>query len=745
MYRYKNFNESGNRAITARVEIAGKMGHITVGTEHILMGILSAGKSDCADLLVQNGINFACVYNRVINLLGRGKQTPLTGEDLSNNALSVLKNAYALSMKNGRPQATANDILLNILKNNECLACRIISAMADNVPQIVRKNEKLCRTRNVEVAKNIVQLKNLEKYSKNLTRMAKSHPFDPCIERENEINSLIEVILRRRKNNPCLVGLAGVGKTAIVEGLANLIASGDVPVAMRNKTIYSLDMGHLLAGTKYRGDFEERLKTIIEEAGGNRDVILFIDEVHTITSAGGAEGAIDAANLMKPALSRGQIQIIGATTEDEYRRVIEKDSALERRFSPIEVKEPTQGQTVAILEGVQPKYESFHGITIEHRALEKTVALAAKYIHNRYFPDKAIDILDQSCASVKLAGGTVLTREDVSHTVSKKIGVSIDKIKRDEQRQYLSLESRLSQYIIGQQQAVKAVAAALKRWRAGLKDEEGAIATFLFTGPTGTGKTRCCSAMAQVLFGNEKSLVRIDCTEYTEKTDVKKLTGSPPGYVGYEEGGILEKYLEHNSHCIVLFDEIEKAHPDLYHLLLQIMDRGFVTTGKGKKISFRNAVIVMTSNMGSGLINEKNLYMGFGKKTEDKNYKTEMLDNALKAHFSPEFIGRIDHIVPFEKLSDDSIKKISAGLLEKLRARLAKQDITMEYTPDVLDFIRSKNYAAHYGARNIKSVIANNIENIISDEIITGSLKSGDSFKMRIENDRVVIKTTVKA
>ncbi len=745
MYKYKNFNESGNYVITAAVEIAGKMGHINVGTEHILMGILSGGKSDSADLLVKNGINFACVYNRVINLFGRGKTTLLTGEDLSNNALTALKDAYSHSLKNGRAQAGANEILLMILTNRQCMANRIILAITTDNTRLIHKIGKLCRTRTVEVEKNKVQLKNLEKYSKNLTEMARSHPFDPCIGREKEIRRMIEIILRRGKNNPCLVGLAGVGKTAVVEGLANLIARGEVPRRMKNKTIYSLDMGQLLAGTKYRGDFEERLKTIIEEAGGNRDVILFIDEVHTIATAGGAEGAIDAANLMKPALSRGLIQIIGATTEDEYRNIIEKDAALERRFSPVEVKEPTPRQTITILQGVKDKYENFHRLSISQQALEKTVYLAKNYIHNRYFPDKAIDILDQTCAAAKLQGKGEITGEDVANTVSRKVGVSLQQIQQDESRRYMSLENRLSEYIIGQTEAVKAVSQAVKRWRAGLKDEDGPIAAFLFTGPTGVGKTYCCNVLAQVLFANEKAVVRIDCTEYTEKNDVKKLTGSPPGYVGYEDGGILEKQLEHNSHCIVLFDEIEKAHSDLYNLLLQTMDTGFLTTAKGKKISFRNAVIAMTSNIGGRDMTANTVEMGFAGKNADKIEKDKAKTMMrLKNHFSPEFLARIDHIIPFMPLSDDNIKRIAEKAIVNLQEKLAKKDITLTWDNTVTAYICERNKNSRYGVRNIKSIVNTDFEWPVSDEIISGKLKNGDSIHITAENGSIKIKTTQK-
>ncbi len=744
MYRYKNFNESGNKTISSAMDIAGKLGHITVGSEHLLMGILSCGKSDGGDLLAGRGINFACVYNGVVSILGTGKQTVMTGDDLSHNCIQVLKDAYSRAIKSGRVRAGINDILYSILTNTGCLAYGILNSVTGDIAELTEKAEKLSAGSGYIAPSEKRNHKNLEKYSKNLTSAAKLRPFDPCIGREKELAQVIEILLRRQKNNPCLTGLRGVGKTAIVEGLANRIVAGEVPPAMKNKVIYALDMAGILAGTKYRGDFEERLKAVIDEAAGDKNVILFIDELHIVVNAGGAEGAIDAANLLKPALARGNIQIIGATTSEEYRSVIEKDSALERRFSTVPVEEPTPRQAVRILEGLKEKYEKYHNIAIENRALKTAVDLSVAYIHYRYLPDKAIDILDQSCRAARLAGVKKLTSAQVAATVSNKLGIPLSKINRDEKLQLATLETRLSRAIVGQDRAVSAIARALKLWRAGLKEESGLIASFLFTGPTGVGKTHSCLLLARELFGGKANLVRIDCTEYREKNDVAKLLGSPPGYVGYDEGGRLEKEMGKTARRVVLFDEIEKAHPDLYNLLLQVMDTGFLTTAKGKKISFRNCILAMTSNIGGDVAAGKNMYMGFGNESR-RQAMNNALQKKLKSRFSPEFIGRIDHIIPFERLDDHSLKTIAAKGLEGLKKRLEKQGIYFEYTPAVTDSIIGCNNRAEYGARNIRAVIRSRVESKISDEIISGRRQSGDTVVLETEGGEIIVKVKSRA
>ncbi|MBQ8603606.1 MAG: ATP-dependent Clp protease ATP-binding subunit [Oscillospiraceae bacterium] len=750
MYKYKNFSESGNKAITAAVSIAGKMGHITVGSEHLLMGILSCGKSDAADLLAEYGINFACVYNVVVNVLGTGKNTMVTTDDISINGVDVLKQACNVSAENGRAIAGVEEILYSMIFCNKCMAYQILKNLTADRPDFTSAVEKLCRKDGRlyhpdEISHHTV--KSLEKYGRNLVRAAKRQPFDPCVGREKETQRVIEVLLRRRKNNPCLTGYAGVGKTAIVEGLANMIAAGEVPPQMKNKVIYSLDMAQLLAGTKYRGDFEERIKSVIDEASGNRDIILFIDEIHVIVNAGGAEGAIDAANILKPALARGQIQVIGATTRDEYSRCIEKDSALERRFSPVYVAEPTPRQAIEILHGLKERYRRYHNIDIPDEVITESVQLSACHIHYRYLPDKAIDLLDRSCACARLQGRRRVAVRDIQYMVSRITGVDKNRLYHQKKQRYMALEEKMAEHITGQDRALHSIAARLKLWRAGLKDDTGPVASFLFTGPTGVGKTYSCIVLADLLFSNPKAVVRIDCTEYTASSDVAKLTGSPPGYVGYDDGGRLEREMGKTSHCIVLFDEIEKAHPDLYNLLLQAMDTGFITTAKGKKISFLNSVIVMTSNLGADSINEKNLYMGFGngRKTVSALVQSRLKEQ-IKKHFPPEFIGRIDEIIPFNSLTAENIRTIASKNMDRLCRKLSAQNITLSYGDDVVDFICQANGNSEYGARNIRATVTATIESVISDAIISDRLPRGSRATVQSENGRInlIVRENIK-
>lgn len=737
MNRFRNFSESGSKAITAAVNIAGRMGHITVGSEHLLMGILSGGKSDASDLLAEYDINFACVYNVAINVLGCGQQTKLTEDDFSANAVQVLKNAWYTATGGGKLSAGVNEILYSIICHTQCMARQILQTLTKGKPQFVQQVENLCVRKNMaaitsQERQSKKELKNLEKYSRNLTAAAKLTPFDPCIGREREIKSLIEILLRRGKNNPCLIGLAGVGKTAIVEGLANMIVEGNVPPQMKSKSIYALDMAWVLAGTKYRGDFEERVKTIMEEAASDKDVILFIDEIHTIVRAGGAEGAIDAANIMKPALARGKVQVIGATTRDEYAATIEKDAALERRFCPIDVQEPTQRQAVEILTGLKPRYEEFHGVAITPRAVKACVTLSVKYINGRFLPDKAVDLLDQSCAAAKVAGRQTVTEDTVLQTLAEKTGLAAA---GNERKRYADMENRLADGITGQPAAVKIMAQAVRRWRAGLKDDAKPIAVFMFCGPTGVGKTHSRKMLAEAVFPGQSALVRIDCSEYSESSSLARLLGSPPGYVGYDEGGRLEKEMLAHTGCVVLFDEIEKAHSDLHNLLLQAMDDGFVTTSRGKKISFAGSIIVFTSNAAADF--EKENMLGFEKQKTDRD---TALYAGLKQHFSPEFLGRINHTVVFERLDDSSLKEICRKAVFRLKEKLAGQGIALHTDDGLIDFICEKSGKSHSGARNINNAVARLLEDKISDMILTGQVKKGDTAAALAENGQIEIK-----
>lgn len=748
MYKFKNFSESANRSISAGIDIAEKMGHITVGTEHILLGIMAQGKSDVNDLLEKENINFTSLYNAISTIFGTGPNSTLTHEDLTVNAVSVLKKASITAQNNLKWTVDISDILLEILNVDNCMAKQILLMYIKDEQVFKQSVEKICRKfgslqfqnnkKEDEVKK---EYKTLEKYSKNLVKLAKRNAFDPCVERDTEINRILEILLRRQKNNPCIVGPAGVGKTAIVEGVANMIAQKTAPCEMWNKQIYSLDVTQLLAGTKYRGDFEERLKDIIEEVSDDRNVILFIDEIHIITSAGAAEGAIDAANILKPALARGKVQIIGATTEDEYRKVIEKDSALERRFCKLQVEEPSIDASINILNSLRARYESHHKIQITSQAVESCVKLSERYIQGRYLPDKAVDLMDCACARTKLSEKTVLTRAIVEKVISEYTKIPLEQLSKQEKNDFKDLEKNLSSSIIGQEKAVKAVADAMKKWRAGLREKNRPISSFLFLGPTGVGKTQTCKVLSKCLYGDENAVIRIDCSEYGEKNDINKLIGSPPGYIGYDDAGKLEKELLKRPYSVVLFDEIEKAHPDLCNILLQILDDGFITTSRGKQVSFKNAVIIMTSNVGAQQINSASGELGFSiqssSKDEINNNKVQM---ALKQHFSPEFIGRIDEIITFELLTPQNVEKITEIMLGQLKDRLNNLNITLNCSDKLLKYISQKGYSASYGARPLRKEISNTIENFLSEGIFDGKIKADDVIYLDIENEQVVMK-----
>ncbi|MBE6887991.1 MAG: ATP-dependent Clp protease ATP-binding subunit [Ruminococcaceae bacterium] len=748
MYRFKNFTESANRSINAGIDIAEKMGHITVGSEHILMGILSQGKNDVNDLMEQENISFSAIYNAVAAVMGTGPHSSLTHEDLSLNAVTVLKNANTIAQGNLKWTVDVAEILLAVMNREKCMAKQILEMFIEDKKLFCEQLHTICRkfgalqfqnVRKEEEAKK--EYRNLEKFGKNLVKQAQLNAFDPCIARDGEIRRILEILMRRQKNNPCLVGQAGVGKTAIVEGVANMIAAKTAPCEMWNKSIYSIDITQLIAGTKYRGDFEERLKNIIDEVSGDKNIILFIDEIHIITSAGAAEGAIDAANILKPALARGQVQVIGATTMEEYRRVIEKDSALERRFSKVMVNEPDEASAIEIINGLKSKYENHHNLKITPSAASACVKLSKRYIQGRFLPDKAVDLLDETCAGAKLSGCTEIDEKQVEKVISRQTGIPLEQLDRQNKRDFSDLEDNLKNSIIGQEKAVKAVASAMKKWRVGLREQDRPISSFLFLGPTGVGKTQTCKVLSRCLYGDEKAIIRIDCSEYGEKNDINKLIGSPPGYVGYEDGGKLEKELIARPYSIVLFDEIEKAHPDLCNLLLQIMDDGFITSNTGKTVSFKNAVVIMTSNVGAKQITAKTADLGFSAKGRKQNeINTAKVTAALKERFSPEFIGRIDDIIVFDTLDMESVEKITRLMVEQLSRRLENLHISLECSSSLLKYISQKGYSENYGVRPLRKEIGATIENFLSEGIFNGKIKADDTVHLDIQDGQVVMK-----
>lgn len=748
MYRFKNFSECANRSVSAGIDIAQKMGHISVGTEHILLGIMSQGKNDTNDLLEQMGVSFNAVHNAVTSVMGTGRQSELCHEDLSINAVTVLKNANLIARGNNKWTVDVSEIMLAIVQNENCIARQLLFIYIKDQQSFIASLQRICgkfgalqfqnTARKEEEARK--EYKTLEKYAKNLVREAQKNPFDPCLERDKEIEQLIEILLRRQKNNPCLVGQAGVGKTAIVEGVANMIAQKSTPPEMWNKSIYSLDITQLIAGTKYRGDFEDRLKNIIDEVSGDKDVVLFIDEIHIIATAGAAEGAIDAASILKPALARGKVQVIGATTMEEYRRVIEKDGALERRFSKVDVCEPTVQGAINILSGLKERYEKHHNLRIDDSAVTAAVKLSERYIQGRYLPDKAVDLLDQTCARAKLQNIFVVDEGMVQRVISDRTKIPLEQLTKQEKEKLEMLESNLSRYIIGQDKAIKAVAYAMKKWRVGLGEKDRPIASFLFLGPTGVGKTQTCKVLSRCIYGDEKSIIRIDCSEYGEKNDVNKLIGSPPGYIGYDDGGKLEKELLPHPYSVVLFDEIEKAHPDFTNLLLQILDDGFVTTSGGKTVSFKNAIIIMTSNVGARQMSSSGCNLGFAKEDSREQYNQNIVDAALKERFSPEFLGRIDEVITFDPLSRQSVEKIVLLMLEQLKDKLQNLNITLNCSNRLLEYISQKGYSKSYGARPLRKEISNTVENFLSEGIFNGKIKANDTIYLDIEDEKVVMK-----
>ena len=748
MYKFKNFTESANRSVNAGIDIAEKMGHITVGSEHILMGILSQGKNDVNDLLESENIFFSTIYNAVAAVMGTGPHSNLTHEDLSLNAVTVLKNANTIAQGNLKWTVDVAEIVLAMMNRENCMAKQIMEMFVEDKTAFCEQLHTICRkfgtlqfqnVRKEEESKK--EYKTLEKYGKNLVKQAQQKAFDPCIARDKEIRRILEILMRRQKNNPCLVGQAGVGKTAIVEGVANMIAQKTAPCEMWNKMIYSLDITQLIAGTKYRGDFEDRLKNIIEEVSGDKDIILFIDEIHIITSAGAAEGAIDAGNILKPALARGKVQVIGATTLEEYRRVIEKDSALERRFSKVNISEPDESSAISIMEGLKPKYEKHHNIKIETAAAKACVILSKRYIQGRYLPDKAVDLLDETCARAKLSGLAGVTEKMVEKVISEQTGIPLEQLTKQNKKDFTDLESNLKNSIIGQEKAVKAVADAMKKWRVGLREQDRPISSFLFLGPTGVGKTQTCKVLSRCLYGDEKAVVRIDCSEYGEKNDINKLIGSPPGYVGYEDGGKLEKELLNKPYSVVLFDEIEKAHPDLCNLLLQIMDDGYFTSNSGKTVSFKNAVIIMTSNVGARHIVSQAADLGFASKGKSRSeINSAKVTQALRERFSPEFIGRVDDIIVFDTLGMESVEKITALMIQQLKTRLENLHITLDCSTELLQYISRKGYSDMYGVRPLRKEIGNTIENFLSEGIFNGKIKANDTIYLDIQDEQVVMK-----
>ena len=803
------YTEQAQEVLAVMEETAHQMKFSYIGTEHLLYGMLSCPWVTAWKILAENGADESFVLKYLEQNSGTKKIKTLVYSDKLN---TLLEQAEKEADRLRNEKIGTEHILLAILKSEDTLAIKLLNSMAVNLKktfvdtlvalgmdmtQAKRELGALSSPKN----KKKSSFPTLEQYSRDLTEAAREDRLDPVVGRNSEVERVMQILCRRMKNNPCLVGEPGVGKTAVVEGLAQMIASGTVPEILADKRILSLDLSGMVAGSKYRGEFEERIKRVIAEVRAAGNVILFVDELHTLIGAGGAEGAMDASNILKPALSRGEVQMIGATTRTEYRKYIEKDAALERRFQPVYVEEPTREETIAILQGLRSKYEEHHGVTISDDALEAATDYAIRYINDRFLPDKAIDLIDEAASRKKLgifagnktakkaeetrhnleealeaalAEGDIeaaqalkkdldktdkkiektkhnmrekeqeqmlVTEEDVADVVSVWTKIPVSKITQTESQRLLKLEEILHKRVVGQNEAVETVAKAIRRGRVGLKDPKRPIGSFLFLGPTGVGKTELSKALAEAMFGNENAIIRVDMSEYMEKHSVSKMIGSPPGYVGFEEGGQLSEQVRKNPYSVILFDEIEKAHPDVFNVLLQVLDDGRITDSQGRTVDFKNTIIIMTSNAGAQrIVDPKKL--GFSNvenaESEHKDMKNNVMEE-VKRMFKPEFLNRIDDIIVFRALSKEDVKGIAALMLKELKNRLAKQmDITLTYGDTVKNFIFEKGYDKKYGARPLKRAIQNYIEDALAEEILSGKLQASDKVGMSVSDGKVV-------
>ncbi len=776
MINTDNFTRKAADIIDGAVDAASDLGHTYVGSEHIILAITHDGTTAAAQILMDGGVAYDDLYREIVDLVGQGTPSILSHRYFTTAAKRILENAYNIARSDKKKQAAPEHILAAIVREASCSACTVIKkaggSMADICSGLEIISSAKVRGELYEAIKpKMSHLPNLFRYGKNLTDIALIKKNDPLIGRIKEVERVLQVLSRRTKNNPCLIGEAGVGKTAIVEGVAELFVRNLVPDSLKNKFIFSLDFTSLLSGAKYRGDFEERVKACIDEAVNAGNIILFIDELHTIVGAGAAEGAIDAANIMKPQLSRGELQIIGATTFEEYRKSIEKDSALERRFQPIHVNEPAAEECVEMIRGLKKSYESYHGVEIPDEMIELSVNMAVRYISDRFLPDKAIDVVDEACACAKIRcnsgkrrtdseyvelrdksftisslgklmggdGDAVVCAEDVMSVVSLKTGVPLNKITAEEGMQLSFLEKTLSERVVGHSYAVKKVTNAVCRSKSGLRDPDRPTASFLFAGPSGVGKTELARALADCLFGSEKNLIRIDMSEYMEKHSVSKLIGAPPGYAGYDDkGGSLCDKIRRNPYSLVLFDEIEKADAEVLNIMLQILDYGTLTDSGMRKTSFRNTIIIMTSNVGAELSGRSGL--GFG--IEGSESENRVLE-AVKARFTPEFTGRIDEIIVFRSLERDDLMKISKKALENLRLRAEALGIGLCYGEDVIEAVAAAKETDKYGARPIKRRVTDLIENELAKMIIGSALHKGETVKLEAQNGKIKFSKSV--
>ena len=814
------FTQSAQSALDKALEFARKFGHTYIGSEHILLGLLAEIDGVASKLLTNRSADFEASSNMIKEISGESSPTNVGAADMTPRTKKIIESSAYQAMRLGQNYIGTEHLLLGMLSESDCVAVRILSAQGVNINELandlinyikgvdgeVNSDNRRQNTKVYDEKKNggkgvLKDAPTLKQYGRDLTEMAREGKLDPIIGRDKETQRVIQILSRRTKNNPCLIGEPGVGKTAVAEGLAQRIVECNVPETLAEKTLVTLDISGMIAGAKYRGEFEERLKNVMAEVAKNPNIILFIDEIHTIIGAGAAEGAVDAANILKPALARGEMQVIGATTIEEYRKHIEKDSALERRFQSVMVGEPTKEEAVLILKGLRDKYESHHKVKIPDEAIEEAVKLSTRYINDRYLPDKAIDLIDEAASKIRInnytmpsdlkdieeelkaiasekeeavkaqdfekaavirdkeketkeryekakedwqkkSGGESLeiTKEDIADIVTLWTGIPVKKLAEEESEKLLKLDAILKDRIIGQDDAIVSVAKAIRRGRMGLKDPKRPMGSFLFLGPTGVGKTELTKALADILFGDENAMIRIDMSEYMEKHSVSKLIGSPPGYVGYDEGGQLTEKIRRKPYSVVLFDEIEKAHPDVFNMLLQVLEDGILTDSQGRRVDFKNTVIIMTSNVGAAALEAKRS-LGFTSSADDEREKQDIksvLMSNLKQTFRPEFINRIDEIIIFNKLTQNDIEKISDIMLAEVGKRISNVGINISFDESVTKLVSKEGFDREFGARPLRRTIQRLIEDSFSTDMLEGKFKAGDTVIAKAVDGQIV-------
>ena len=814
----ERYTPQAQEALGLAVGVAETLNHGYVGTEHLLIGLLQEGTGVAAKVLEENGVEEDRVIELVSQLIAPNPTVQTADRTAyTPRARRVIENSYREAVRFKAAQIGTEHIMIAMLREGDCVASRLLNTIGVNIQKLYI-DLLAAMGEDAPAAKDDLQgaragkrgnaTPTLDSYSRNLTQLASAGKLDPVIGREQEIQRVIQILSRRTKNNPCLIGEPGVGKTAVVEGLAQMIASGNVPETIADKRVVTLDLSGMVAGSKYRGEFEERIKKVISEVVESGDVLLFIDEIHTIIGAGGAEGALDASNILKPSLARGEIQLIGATTINEYRKYIEKDSALERRFQPVTVDEPTEDESVAILKGLRSRYEEHHKVEITDHALEAAVKLSSRYINDRFLPDKAIDLIDEAASKVRLQNYTkpdkikvyeaeidgleeakeeaikkeayekageikkkqekirekiaqtmekwqkdketrklIVSDNEIADVVSGWTRIPVRKLAEEESERLRNLEGILHQRVVGQEEAVTAISKAIRRGRVGLKDPKRPIGSFLFLGPTGVGKTELSKALSEAMFGTENALIRVDMSEYMEKHSVSKMIGSPPGYVGYDEGGQLSEKVRRNPYCVILFDEIEKAHPDVFNILLQVLDDGHITDAQGRKIDFKNTIIIMTSNAGAeNIISPKRL--GFGMVSDakaDYNFMKDRVMDEVKRLFKPEFLNRIDEIIVFHQLTREHIKGIADIMLGTIGKRCKEQlGIGLEVTDSAREHLIDKGYDDKYGARPLRRTIQNLVEDRMAEEMLDGRIKAGSLVEVGFDGEKLTFSVKAK-